>query len=250
MSNIVPLNVDLIAHTAFNPPADIPWETDADGGEALIEFAGRACYETWDKPNPRTATNAGYLRHIMEVGHTSLLEHANATMYIRGLSQGAVHELIRHRHFSFSQLSQRFVPESENRVVIPGVIADDEELRAVFESSVDASRMAYNRLLDALEEKFADEPNALLRRKQARQAARAVLPTATETRIVVTGNYRSWRHFIGMRASEHADIEIRSLAIACLRLLVAAAPVAFGDFDISTLRDGSEVATSPYVMEG
>ena len=83
----------------------------------------------------------------------------------------------------------------------------------------------------------------MLRRKQARQAARAVLPNATETRIVVTGNYRAWRHFIAMRASEHADVEIRRLAIECLRQLVNVAPQVFSDFEISTLADGSEVAT-------
>ena len=55
----------------------MPWETDADGGQALAEFAGRACYQSWDKPNPATATNQGYLRHILEVGHLSVLEHAH-----------------------------------------------------------------------------------------------------------------------------------------------------------------------------
>ena len=93
-------------------------------------------------------------------------------------------------------------------------------------------------------------PNATLRRKQARQAARAVLPNATETRIVVTGNYRAWRHFIAMRASEHADVEIRELAVECLRQLQKAATNVFDDFVISTLPDGTEVASSPFVTEG
>ena len=73
--DIVPLKVQAIAWTHFEPPADVPWETDADGGQALAEFAGRACYQSWTKPNPATATNAGYLRHILEVGHLSVLEH-------------------------------------------------------------------------------------------------------------------------------------------------------------------------------
>ena len=93
-------------------------------------------------------------------------------------------------------------------------------------------------------------PNATLRRKQALQAANSVLPTATETRIVVTGNYRAWRHFIAMRASEHADVEIRRLALACLRELQRVAAHVFQDFRISTLSDGTEVAASPYVTEG
>ena len=66
---IAPLRVQVVAQTEFTPPADVPWESDAEGGQALAEFAGRACYQSWDKPNPATATNEGYLRHILEVGH-------------------------------------------------------------------------------------------------------------------------------------------------------------------------------------
>ncbi|MGB3302073.1 MAG: FAD-dependent thymidylate synthase [Gordonia sp. (in: high G+C Gram-positive bacteria)] len=249
MSELVPLKVQLVAATQFMPPA-VDWETDSDGAEALIEFAGRACYESWAKPNPRTATNAGYLRHVLEVGHTSLFEHATCTFYITGISRSCTHELIRHRHFSYSQLSQRFVPEHDSNVVAPPAIRGDDELEGLFIKATDAAREAYSELLAGLESKFADVPNAILRQKQARQAARSVLPNATETRIVVTGNFRAWRHFIGMRATEHADVEIRQLAIECLRQLREAAPTAFGDFEISELADGSEVATSPFVFEG
>jgi thymidylate synthase (FAD) len=247
----MPLSVQVIAWTAFEAPADIAWSTDADGGQALAEFAGRACYESWHKPNPATATNAGYLRHILEVGHLSVLEHANVTMYLRGVSRSLTHELIRHRHFSYSQLSQRYAPSGEADMVEPDVIAADPELHARFVEATEASLAAYRELLTGLEERFADSgAAATLRRKQARQAARAVLPNATETRIVVTGNYRAWRHFVGMRASEHADVEIRELAIACLRELNRVAPNAFADFEITTLPDGTEVASSPMVSEG
>jgi len=244
--NAVPLKVQLVAKTEFFPPTDIPWETDADGGEALAEFAGRACYQSWSKPNPRTATNAGYLRHLLEVGHLSVLEHGSVSFYISGISRSCTHELIRHRHFSYSQLSQRFVRENDANVVIPPAIAGDERLEALFAKATEASRGAYAELLEALEEKLADEPNGPVRNKQARQAARSVLPNATETRVVVSGNYRAWRHFVEMRATEHADVEIRQVAVECLRQLQAAAPNVFGDFEIVTLSDGSEVATSEF----
>ncbi len=249
MAETAPLRVQLIAKTEFSPPPDVPWSTDADGGSALVEFAGRACYQSWSKPNPRTATNATYLKHIIDVGHFSVLEHASVTFYITGISRSATHELIRHRHFSFSQLSQRYVPEPDSRVVVPPGMEDDLELQQILTDAADASRAAYVELLARLEARFADQPNAVLRRKQARQAARAVLPNATETCIVVTGNYRAWRHFIAMRASEHADVEIRRLAVECLRQLADVAPAAFGDFQISTLADGTEVATSPLATE-
>jgi len=247
---VVSPQVRLIAWTQFQVPGEVPWSTDADGGQALAEFAGRACYQSWKKPNPATATNAGYLRHIIDVGHLSVLEHGSVSFYITGVSRSLTHELIRHRHFSYSQLSQRYVPERDAAMVAPDVIGSDPELLARFQAASDAALAAYNELLEGLEKKFAGVENATLRRKQARQAARAVLPNATETRIVVTGNYRAWRHFIGMRATEHADVEIRALAVECLRQVREVAPNVFADFQISTLDDGTEVAASPYVHEG
>jgi thymidylate synthase (FAD) len=246
MSEIVQPKVQLIAWTHFESPADVPWETDADGGQALAEFAGRACYQSWSKPNPATATNAGYLRHILDVGHLSVIEHGQVTFYFTGVSRSFTHELIRHRHFSYSQLSQRYVPERDAAMVEPDVIAEDPELHATFLAAAEESVRAYTALLEGLQKKFADVGNATLRRKQARQAARAILPNATETRIVVTGNYRAWRHFIAMRATEHADIEIRVLAIEVLRQLQDKAPNIFADFTLSTLADGTQVASSPY----
>src|SRR5438067_868735 len=248
--DIVAPQVRVIAWTHFASPEDIPWTADAQGGQALAEFAGRACYQSWNKPNPATATNAGYLAHILEVGHLSVLKHGTVTMSFPGVSRSFTHELIRHRHFSYSQLSQRYVPERNAAMVEPDVIAEDPELHKRFVEAAEASVRAYTELLEGLERRFADLPNATLRRKQARQAARSVLPNATETRIVVTGNYRAWRHFIAMRASEHADVEIRELAIACLRELQRVAANVFDDFRISELADGTEVAASAYVGEG
>lgn len=257
MAETAPLRVQLIARTEFLAPPDVPWDTDAHGGQALVEFAGRACYQSWSKPNPRTAANASYISHIIDVGHFAVLEHASVSFYITGVSRSCTHELVRHRHFSFSQLSQRYVPEDHASVVIPPGLEDDPELQQIVLDAADASRAAYLEVLARLEAKFADQPAGsdrpaspgVLRRKQARQAARAVLPNDTETRIVVTGNYRAWRHFIAMRASEHADVEIRRLAIACLRELTAVAPAVFADFDITVLADGTEVATSPLATD-
>ena len=246
MTIVATPQVNLIAWTHFAPPPNVPWSTDADGGQALVEFAGRACYQSWHKPNPATATNAGYLAHILEVGHFSVLEHGTCTFYFTGVSRAFTHELVRHRHFSYSQLSQRYVPERDAAMVEPAVIAEDPELHKRFVEATEASVRAYNELLEGLERRFADVANPTLRRKQARQAARAVLPNATETRIVVTGNYRAWRHFIALRATEQADVEIREVAIECLRQLQGIAPNVFNDFTITTLPDGTEVASTPH----
>ncbi|HEY7176414.1 MAG TPA: FAD-dependent thymidylate synthase [Micromonosporaceae bacterium] len=258
MQSSAPPIVTLVAWTQFAAPEDADlitadgkvWATDADGGQALAEFAGRACYQAWQKPNPSTATNAGYLRHILEVGHLSVIEHASATFYITGVSRSLTHELIRHRHFSYSQLSQRYVPETDAEFVEPEIVAEDPELHRIFTDAVDASRTAYAKLLAGLDARLAGQRTGSVRHKQARQAARSVLPNATETRIVVTGNYRAWRHFIAVRATEPADVEIRALAVACLRELQRIAPNVFGDFAISALADGTEIAASPYATDG
>ena len=150
VSEIVPPKVQLIGKTEFFPPEDVDWSTDADGGQALAEFAGRACYQSWHKPNPATATNAGYIQHILEVGHLSVLEHGTVTFYLTGMSRSLTHELIRHRHFSFSQLSQRYVPERDAAMVEPDAIADDPELHAKFVAATEAGVAAYNDLLLSL----------------------------------------------------------------------------------------------------
>lgn len=260
MATIAELHVQLIGHTAFSSPEDVPWKTDGAPASQLVEFAGRACYETWDKPNPHTATNAAYVRHVLDVGHLTVLEHASATMYLRGVSRSCAAEIMRHRHFSFSQLSQRYVPTHEARVVVPEHIKKDSHLTALFLRSADLAHQVYEELLEGMDgeqvgvdkettKSRSSGANAVLRAKQARQAARAVLPNCAETRFVMTGNLRSWRHFIAMRAAEHADPEIRRIAVTCLRQLKEVAPEVFDDFSITTLRDGGNMATSPYVSE-
>lgn len=240
----VPLRVQLIGRMEFLLPDDVPWTTDADGGQALAEFAGRACYQSWKKPNPATATNAGYLRHILEIGHLSVLEHGVASFYLTGVSRSLTHELIRHRHFSPSQLSQRYVPERDAAMVEPAVIAEDPELHAEFMGAAAAAVESYTRILAGLERRYAGEGNTTLRRKLARQAARSVLPNATETRLVLTGNFRTWRHFIDMRATEEADVEIRALAVAVLLHLRHEFPAVFGDYALTSRDDGTTVAAS------
>lgn len=226
------MRVRLIGSTKFYPDPDVEWETDGSDGDALVEFAGRACYQSWSKPNPATATNEGYLRHILEVKHMSVLEHASATFYVTGVSRSLTHELVRHRHLSFSQLSQRYVDESDAEYVYPPALEFVE--REYLGGALVGLRSVYRNLVESLIKRG-------LTRKQARQAARCVLPNATETKIVVTGNLRAWRHFVNLRATAAADVEIRALAVAILRELRNAVPHAFADYTIEKL-DDTEIA--------
>src|SRR5207247_3903474 len=103
-------------------------------------------------------------------------------------------------------------------------IAADPELDAIWRSAVEAARDAYRRLVIGLVKQFTHIEDRTLRRKLARQAARSVLPNATETKIFVTGNARALRHFIELRGSEHAEVEIRRVAVAVLEIMRKEAP--------------------------
>jgi thymidylate synthase (FAD) len=189
-------------------------------------------------------TNREYLGNIIGVGHGSVLEHAVWNFLIAGVSRSFTHELIRHRvGFSYSQLSQRYVDESDAGFIEPACIAEDPELHEVWLDAVRSSQRAYRKLVERLSEKFADAPeSATARRKLARQAARSVLPNACETKIFVTANARALRHFIELRANEHAETEIRGVALRILRILQDVAPSLFGDYEIRMHSDGMEVA--------
>lgn len=171
--------------------------------EDLMEAAGRVCYQSQHKPNPATETNEAYLANILRQGHESVLEHAVFSFYLTGVSRALTHELIRHRHLSYSQLSQRFVNESQTAIVLPPAIEEGSLEHDTLDNSVQVALWAYEDLVNSLQEEQG------LKRKQAREAARAVLPNCVETRIIVTGNVRAWRDMLKKRLDPAADAEIR-----------------------------------------
>lgn len=212
------------------------WTPDlsATSAESLVEIAGRVCYMSFD--NPRPGGNKAYIKHILEVGHGSVLEHANFTLILTGVSRSLTHELIRHRAgFGYSQLSQRYVNESDCSFVVPPELVGDDSLYGIlayrtWSEHVLEARAKYVELSDALFAKLTHIEDKTARRKKAREAARSVLPNCTETKIVVTGNARAWRHFLEMRGSSAADAEIQRLAKAILPILASEAPNIFGDY--------------------
>jgi len=223
--------------------------------DGKVHFSGN-CYMSFAKPRP--GGNAAYLTHIKEVGHGSVLEHAVWNLLITGVSRSLTHELVRHRAgFGYSQLSQRYVDESVAEYVEPDIIANDPDLHAIWLETVKQSHAAYMKLAEGLNAKLADpaaaaaamlppDADRTTRRKAARQAARSVLPNATETKIFVTGNARALRHFLEMRGSAHAEPEIRKLATAILDVLAKDSPNLFGDYQKVPLPDGTFELTTQF----
>ena len=223
MVNIAKLKVTPIAETGSRLLPDLmrldDWSAE---GEDVMEFAGRSCYQSFHKPNPATRANKDYLAHIIESGHGSVLEHAQATFYIEGVSRALTHELIRHRHLSYSQMSQRFVDESSLSIVVPPAFEGDPEAVEILKKQADKAVKKYNALVMRLESQG-------YKRKAAREAARAVLPNMTETKIVVTGNCRAWRDFLYKRLDPSADREIQQLSRELLVFLYVIYPAVFED---------------------
>jgi thymidylate synthase (FAD) len=235
--------VTLIGRPQFVEPAHlaVQWRGDATDGERLAEYAGRVCYMS--QRNPANRTTADYLDNIKRQGHGSVLEHAVYVLLLEGISRSCSHELVRHRAgFGYSQLSQRYVDESQAAFVVPPAILGDAALEDAWRAQVAAAQQAYVDAVEALMQRYAWVDDKVHRRKMAREAARSVLPNATEVKIVVSGNARAWRTMLELRCGEGAELEIRRLAVAALRLLQREAGSLFSDFDIYTADDRHEAA--------
>lgn len=231
------LKVKLIAATQIDPDAlraigYDPAEFEEDGldtfgdydADELAEAAGRLCYLSFNRPNPKTRENSDYLKHILDIGHTSVLAHGSATFYI-DTSRSVLAEITRSRFLAFSVVSQRYVDVTGLGVHWPPALADLSELdRAYAEDLLLYAKTETDRAYAGLMQIFEKLP-----RKQAREAARAVLPGMTASPMIVTGNHRAWRDFIKQRWHEAADAEIRELAGELLKQLREIAPHTYSD---------------------
>ena len=242
--------IDENAIAEFLDDEGMSWETDTDvPAEKIAEFAGRLCYLSFGKGRK---SNREYIEHILDVRHGSVTEHAVFTFLFTGISRSLSHELVRHRAgWAYSQLSQRYVDESDCNFVEPDFVAEDPQLHREFVEILDTIRPAYeemtNRLMELIGGKYPEIKDKVTLRKMARQAARCILPNATETKICVTANVRALRHFIELRANPAADLEIRRLAVMLCRLMQKEAPSLFGDYEIYKLPDGTEACRTRFV---
>jgi thymidylate synthase (FAD) len=223
----------------------LEWVSDSENAsELLAEAGGRLCYMSFGKGRK---SNREYLGNIIASGHGSVLEHAVWNFIFSGVSRSFTHELIRHRAgFGYSQLSQRYVNAANSQFVEPDVIANNPEAHQIWVESIRNSLDSYRKLVRALRGRFGHVESRTLRRKMARQAARSVLPNATETKIFVTANARALRHFIELRGNEHAEPEIRRVATMVLSIMQEEAPNLFGDYKLETLSDGTSQALTEY----
>src|SRR3972149_683983 len=179
--------------------------------ELLTKVAGQTCYvsfgpgRTWNKDAQK------YFDNIIFSGHGSVLEHANFSLLLWGVSRSFTHELVRHRAgCEYSQMADYlFQKQGKGEKILSGEVKTDL-------------------------------------RKKVQQVARSLLPNETEAPIVVTANVRAWRHMINMRASNHSEIEIRKVFFNIYKLLRKVSPMLFSDFKALRLPDGTSAVITEY----
>lgn len=224
-----------------------------DDGAQLSKFSGQLCYMSFGENRTKNDKADKYFDNIKMSGHGSVLEHPNFSLLFYGDSRSQTHEAVRHRAgFGFSQVSQRYVDGKCLRFIERPEYQNDEELHERFVRRIDYLNDEYEWVAQKLISKqmagdkllTADKKTDL--RKRVNQCARSVLPNETEAAIVITANARAWRHFFEMRASEHAEIEIRTLAFKAFLCLAAVEPTLFRDYDIITLNDGTHAVDTTY----
>lgn len=174
-----------------------------------IERAGRTCYQSSSLLTLQTAES--FIRKILRSGHESIIEHSNITVKISDCSRGLTHELVRHRLASFSQQSTRYVNESDFNFILP----PDKDPNEV-EFIIKLYQSVYKKLLEAGWKK---------------EDARQFLPIGLASEIVVSANFREWRHIFLLRTAKDAHWEIRSAMTTLLRELKITLPAVFEDFE-------------------
>jgi len=178
--------------------------------ERVIEQAGRTCYLSFDRMEEDS--HEGFIRRLIKMGHESPLEHAYATFRIRNCSRAMTHQLVRHRLMAVSQQSQRYVNEEGFAYVVP------ESMPAEWLDD-------FHQDMKAIQQMYRKWRQRGLRKEDAR----FVLPNACISEIVVSANFREWRHIFKLRLSSKAQWEIRDACRAMLAVLTEQAAACFDD---------------------
>jgi thymidylate synthase (FAD) len=178
--------------------------------QKVIELAGRTCWKSFDKAVDNS--QEGFIRRLIAMEHESPLEHAYATFRIRNGSRAMTHQLVRHRLMAVSQQSQRYVDERQFEYVVPETMP--AEFLQDFHNDMKAIQAMYQKWRD---------------RGLKKEDARFVLPNACTSEIVVSANFREWRHIFRLRLSKKAQWELRNVCRMMIEILSKHAPACFED---------------------
>ncbi|MBQ9150499.1 FAD-dependent thymidylate synthase [bacterium] len=181
----------------------------------VIYTACRTCYsadgavEIFNNITDDKEKKLALIKRIISSGHYSTIEHIQLTFAINNISRAATHQLVRHRHMSFSQKSQRYVKEADFDYIIPNAIQRQPELLEKFEAFMQTTSKLYAELVEAGIKK---------------EDARSILPNATASSIVCSLNLRELIHLANLRLCTRAQLEIRTCVAKMCALVIKQEP--------------------------
>ena len=216
---------------------------DATQPELLAEMAGRRCYQSWAPGiNPNVTKvredSIDYLHNIVNVKHGSVLEHAQFTFALEGISRVVTHELVRHRvGVAISQESLRYVRLADLPFRHPDFVLDDEVLENAAVELVQA--MEDFQALMAERTDIDNMPN-FHEKKKITSAMRRYAPIGLLTGMVWSANIRTLRQTVEARTAAGAEEEIRQLFHQIGLIMTRETPALFDDF-VQVHVEGSDV---------
>ena len=191
----------------------------------LIEMAGRTAYQSRDKITEGSAMK--FVEMIRRRGHESVLEHSSMTVEFDNVSRGFTHELVRHRLASFTQESTRYVDESDFKVVVPPTRDKDNKIVELELPNKEKIKVSFSDWVNLNEQMYRGLRSADWVPEDARQ----ILPIGIKSQIVVTANFREWRHIFKLRTSPGAHWEIRRVLTNLLEEVKEKMPIIFDDIN-------------------
>ena len=189
----------------------------------LVEVAGRTAYQSRDRITDDSA--AKFVEMIRKRGHEAVLEHSAMTVEFNNVSRGFTHELVRHRLASYTQESTRYVDESNLKVVIPPDKEPNEKLVELQLPNGIKLKVSFQDWIDLNEQMY----RGLRKAGWVPQDARQILPIGIKSQIVMTANFREWRHVFKLRTAPDAHWEIRQVMTNLLKEVKEKIPIIFND---------------------
>ena len=185
----------------------------------LIEEAGRICYGS---PMSASFDNTKqFVKGLISRGHESVLEHSLLVVKLN-TNRAIANELVRHRHAGYSQASTRYMNFTKERFGAEITVIDNPYLDSVAHGE-------WVRAMETCEETYY---RMIMEDGYKAQDARGVLPLDLKTTLIMSANYREWRHIFKLRTDKAAHPQMRDLMIALLFKLKGRIPVVFDDLGV------------------
>ncbi len=192
----------------------------------LIEVAGRTAYQSQGKITDGSASR--FVKMLRDRGHESVLEHSCMMVRFDNISRGFTHEQVRHRLISVTQESTRYVDKKNFRVVAPPGVDPQRKIVELTMSDGKTHKISFEDWVRLNQQMYVGLREKGLLQEDARQ----VLPIGIVTQIVITANFREWRHIFELRCSPRAHWEIRLTMVKLLEKAQKLVPVVFDDLVI------------------